>query len=293
MQTDETSGTYIADPEVADALEMLGKGYNTDPIPPNEFVATVSGFTLAPDTIINEYGYVTALVWGVAWRFCQMSDGVCRAGLEKIAARLGMSERTIIRHLDTLCDGGFLFDTTPTLKNKPHIYADTGKIKVRMNIHAMTESQRAVTESQRHGDRESVEESIKKESKDYKKPKTKLPPGSDIGYMLAAHMTSEDIAASQSADEIERGLLMFYESKMGYGSTLDWWGKNADLVALRKFLVTQSRDNIEVFAKWCKRTYSKFRPEDAARFPRNVLTFWPLAFEKAEAETVKDGGHWL
>jgi DNA-binding Lrp family transcriptional regulator len=166
MKTDDTKGEYVTAEETTDALEMPGKGYNTDPIPPNDFVATVSGFTLAPDAIINEHGYVTALVWGVAWRFCQMSDGVCRASLEKIAARLGMSERTIIRHLDTLCGSGFLFDTTPTLKNKPHIYADTGKIKVRMNIHAMTESQRAMTESQRQGDRESVEESIKKEYKD-------------------------------------------------------------------------------------------------------------------------------
>jgi DnaD/phage-associated family protein len=152
--------------EVTEAMEMLGKGYNHDPIPPTKFVATVSGFTLAPDVLINEYGYVTALVWGVTWRFCQMADGVCRASLEKIAGRLGMSERTIIRHLDTLCEGGYLFDTTPELKNKPHIYADTGKIRVRVNLESrVTESQRAMTQSQRQGDRESVEESIKKQTK--------------------------------------------------------------------------------------------------------------------------------
>jgi DNA-binding Lrp family transcriptional regulator len=163
----ETKPEYIT--ESQEALEMSGKGYNNDPVPPNEFIATISGFTLAPDAIINEYGYVTALVWGVTWRFCQMSDGVCRASLEKIGARLGMSERTIIRHLETLCNNGYLFDTTPNLKNKPHIYADTGKIKVKMNIEAgVTESQRAMTESQRQGDRESVEESIKKQVKKQK-----------------------------------------------------------------------------------------------------------------------------
>ena len=170
----EQQSEYITETE--EALQMLGKGYNNDPIPPNEFVAKISGFTLAPDVLINEYGYVTALVWGVTWRFCQMSDGVCRAKLEKIAARLGMSERTIIRHMDTLCQDGYLFDTTPTLKNKPHIYADTGKIKVNMSIAArVTESQRAMTESQRQGDRESVEESIKKQTKK-EKIKAEKPP---------------------------------------------------------------------------------------------------------------------
>jgi len=173
----EDQAEYITETE--EALQMLGKGYNNDPIPPNEFVAKISGFTLAPDVLINEYGYVTALVWGVTWRFCQMSDGVCRAKLEKIAARLGMSERTIIRHMDILCQDGYLFDTTPTLKNKPHIYADTGKIKVNMSIAArVTESQRAMTESQRQGDRESVEESIKKQTKKekIKAEKTPKPP---------------------------------------------------------------------------------------------------------------------
>lgn len=154
------------DEYITEAMDMLGKGYNNDPIPPNEFISTLSGFTLAPDAIINEHGYVTALVWGVTWRFCQMSDGVCRASLGKIAERLGMSERTIIRHLETLCNGGYLMDTTPNLKNKPHIYADTKKIVVRMNLSAgVTESHPAMTESQRQGDRESVEETSKKEKK--------------------------------------------------------------------------------------------------------------------------------
>jgi len=161
---------YVTESE--EALEMLGKGYNNDPIA-TEFVSTLSGFTPAPDVLITEYGYVTALVWGRAWRYCQMADGVCRSALEKLALGLGMSERTIIRHLDTLCEGGYLFDTTPDLKNKPHIYADTGKIRIRVNVEAgMTLSQGRVTESQRGGDRESVEESIKKDFKN--KPKGDL-----------------------------------------------------------------------------------------------------------------------
>lgn len=111
------------------------------------------------------------------------------------------------------------------------------------------------------------------------KPKTQLPANSDIGFMLAAGMTSESIAEANLKDATERDLLMFYEKQMGYGTTLDWWGKNEDLVALRKFLVGQTREDIETFAKWCKEKYNKFKPVDAARWPRQVMIFWPMAFE--------------
>lgn len=135
--------------------------------------ATMSGFTPAPDGLIQIYGHITALVWGRIWRYCQMSDGVCRAKLETIAAELGMSERTIMRHIEPLVADGYLMDTTPDLRNRPHIYADTGKIRIKMSIEAtvteshstMTQSHRRVTESHRQGDTESHEESIKKESK--------------------------------------------------------------------------------------------------------------------------------
>lgn len=113
-----------------------------------------------------------------------------------------------------------------------------------------------------------------------------------LDWLLASGASSEDIAAVNAKDEAERALLFFYESKMGYGTTLDWWGKNDDLVALRKFLITKTEGEIETFCTWCKRQYSKFRPEDAARFPRNVMIFWPMAFEE-KTEKAQDKGHWL
>ena len=138
-----------------------------------EITSTISGFTPAPDALIQEYGYMTALVWGRIWRYCQMSDGVCRAKLETIAAELGMSDRTIMRHIEPLVADGYLKDLTPDLKNRPHLYADTGKMRIKMSVEAtVTESHRTttkshgrVTQSHRQGDTESVEESIKKESK--------------------------------------------------------------------------------------------------------------------------------
>jgi len=142
--------------ETDEALQMLGKGYNKDPIPPTQFISTISGVTPVPDALVEEYGLVTASVWGRVWRYCQMHDGVCRAAIDTIAAGLGMSGRTIIRHLDELCKDGYLFDMTPDLRHKPHIYADTGKIKVRVSFEI------GMTESHTRYDRESVKESTTK-----------------------------------------------------------------------------------------------------------------------------------
>ena len=141
---------------------------------PTELPSVLSGFTPAPDVLIKQYGYVTALIWGKVWRYCQMSDGVCRAAIDKLAEELGMSDNTIMRHLSPLCDNGYLYDSTPERRNKPHIYSDTGKIRIKISVEARVYSdikshRQRVTpttpQSHSESDRESLEESIKKDSK--------------------------------------------------------------------------------------------------------------------------------
>lgn len=114
--------------------------------------------------------------------------------------------------------------------------------------------------------------------------KPKLPKGSDIGFALAAGYTNEELVELNADAEFEREHLAFYEHAMGYGTTLDWWNEKGELPSLRKFLLGKSREDIETFARWCKRQYSKFRPEDAIRWPRRVIEFWPMAFENREEE---------
>jgi hypothetical protein len=159
----------ITTEEVEEGLDMFWEGK------PRELPSVISGFTPAPDILIQKYGYVPALVWGRVWRYTQGSDGICRAKLSTIAGELGMSVRNVIRELDLLCEGGYLKDTTPELRNKPHIYADTGKIRIRISVEAtMTQSHSRVTQSHSHSDSESLEESIKKEVKDLNINKTAL-----------------------------------------------------------------------------------------------------------------------
>ena len=84
-------------------------------------------FTPVIDSIAEEHGLITALVFGRVWRYCQMEKGLCTAAQEKIAKDLHVSLKTIQRHLKTLVKEGYLIDLTPELKNYPHTYQDTGK----------------------------------------------------------------------------------------------------------------------------------------------------------------------
>lgn len=127
----------------------------------------MTSFTPLIDTLVDELGMMPALVYGVVWRYCQMGAGVCYATLDTIAQKAGVSYRTALRHVKALCAAGYLEDTTPDLRNRPHIYRNTGKAIVREVVEAampqsqsdgqsaMTESQSTMTESQTHYDRES------------------------------------------------------------------------------------------------------------------------------------------
>jgi len=81
-----------------------------------------------PEVLIKKYGITTAAVWGSMWLFCQMKDNVCKATVDKIASRAGISRQAATPHIQALANDGYFVDTTPNLRNKPHIYKDTGKI---------------------------------------------------------------------------------------------------------------------------------------------------------------------
>lgn len=63
-----------------------------------------------------------------------MEDNVCKASLETIASDLGIDKATVQRHADKLCDLGYLKDLTPELRNRPHVYVDTGKLQIKASV---------------------------------------------------------------------------------------------------------------------------------------------------------------
>lgn len=91
-------------------------------------LSEIDGFTPLPDLLVKRYGVLTAAVWGRMWRFCQMESRVCQASLETIGGELNLDRSTIMRHIETLVVDGWMEDRTPGLRNKPHTYADTGKM---------------------------------------------------------------------------------------------------------------------------------------------------------------------
>lgn len=102
-------------------------------------LATVDGFTPIIDTVVQDVGLMAAAVFGKVWRYCQMQDGVCKASQERIAEELGITRKTVNNYLSTLVEAGYLIDTTPEALGTPHIYADTGKAGMAINMIATSQ----------------------------------------------------------------------------------------------------------------------------------------------------------
>lgn len=99
----------------------------------------IYGYTPIFDVVATRLGTMTALVFGVVWRHCQMRLGVCTAGVPRLADLTGIAEKTVRRHLAVLCEADYLEDMTPGIRNKAHIYRDTGKIRFRVSVEAIVE----------------------------------------------------------------------------------------------------------------------------------------------------------
>ena len=97
----------------------------------SKFLSEVKGFTPVIDVLVHELGLMPAVAYGAVWRYCQMEDGVCKASMAKIARRIGVDRATVHRHIKALCEAGYLKDLTPERRNCPHIYADTGRAKIK------------------------------------------------------------------------------------------------------------------------------------------------------------------
>jgi len=96
------------------------------------------GFTPVIDVLAEELGLMTAVVYGIVWRYCQMEKKICSASRETIAKHASISVKTVDRHLDKLCRAGYLKDLHPDWKHRPHIYVDTGKLKIEALVRVRT-----------------------------------------------------------------------------------------------------------------------------------------------------------
>lgn len=104
------------------------------PVSTIESVVTSSGFTPCPDVLVKAYSHTTALVWGKVWRYSQMSDGICRASILRIAEEMNIAPNTVAKHLEILEVDQYVKDLTPDVRNKPHEYMDTGKLVLKISL---------------------------------------------------------------------------------------------------------------------------------------------------------------
>lgn len=126
MQTDEDRPQYVID-----ALEMAGLNE------PQKIETQISGYVPVFDALLAKYDNpITPLVFGRMWLYCNMIDRVCRAALATIGEGLNLDASTVSRHAEKLVADGFLIDLTPTLKNRPHVYADAGRVVMKNALNA-------------------------------------------------------------------------------------------------------------------------------------------------------------
>ena len=102
----------------------------------------LGGFTPIMDIVTQDVGLTTSVVYGLVWRHCQMQDRVCKKSVPELAEMLEVSPRTVRRHLEKLCKNGYIRDTTPGLRNRPHVYVDTGKVKITGKVEAILSESR-------------------------------------------------------------------------------------------------------------------------------------------------------
>lgn len=116
---------------IVEAKELIG--WQDEP---RQIVTEISGFYPIFEAVIREVDLEAASIHGVMWRFCQMQDGVCKASLDTIASILGLSRATVMRRQDELERLGYFRDLSPELRNRPHVWADTGKVALRSSLTA-------------------------------------------------------------------------------------------------------------------------------------------------------------
>ena len=58
--------------------------------------------------VARKVGPVGAGVFGEVWYYAHLPDGYCHAGVATMAKDLGVTKRTVIRHLKKLREGGWI-----------------------------------------------------------------------------------------------------------------------------------------------------------------------------------------
>jgi len=190
-------------------------------------------------------------VFGRVWYHCQGSLGVCVASRASMTERVRLSVRSFNRWLKRLCEAGYLEDLTPGLRNRPHTYRDTGKARLVVKVEAeegagadatagdapengrtesattpedgRTESPSTRTESPSRADRESYEDTSKRQSREGESAAAPVAPPSPSGR---AKKPSKRDRRMPPAVRRFRKATQRYPSKSWYGNIAEMVGES-------------------------------------------------------------------
>ena len=248
---------------ITDALEMMGI------VEPKQIVTEVSGFIPVFEVVLHHYkDYMTALVFGRMWQYCGMKDGVCKATIETLAQDLEMSTATVMRHIELLEQGGYIYDRTPERRNRPHEYVDCGKVVMKGSLSAI--SQKNVRLSQNNV---AISESqlIKQDNTNIKQLDDSKP-----AKDLIDHLLDMSNFPGAKAEARRNSILSYLGERLHVNTETKAWREFAKYVDGQQ----QKGEKIETFVAWLL-GQDKFQIQYWP--PRRMMEMWPQAFVKTDS----------
>ena len=248
---------------LTDALEMMGI------VEPKQIVTEVSGFIPVFEVVLHHYkDYMTALVFGRMWQYCGMKDGVCKATIETLAQDLEMSTATVMRHIELLEQGGYIYDRTPERRNRPHEYVDCGKVVMKGSLSAI--SQKNVRLSQNNV---AISESqlIKQDNTNIKQLDDSKP-----AKDLIDHLLDMSNFPGAKAEARRNSILSYLGERLHVNTETKAWREFAKYVDGQQ----QKGEKIETFVAWLL-GQDKFQIQYWP--PRRMMEMWPQAFVKTDS----------
>jgi DNA-binding Lrp family transcriptional regulator len=251
-------------------------------------LAEVDGFTPVIDVVVKDTSLMTAVIFGGIWRYCQMQNGVCQSTLEKIAERTGVGRQTVIEHIRVLEQAGYIEDTTPDLRNRPHTYRDTGKAglhigvsTVRQTDSAVRQTDSAVRQTDSHSTPSVLEDSIKrglkKDNTISSNSSSKKRPTPEGLPEPSGDALGDWIEMGRRAEEKNKPMVAIIEAlASGFGYNFPHFGENKHIDRVARLIATDGRD-VSVFINWAKQ--NKRDPHWYHIKPDTLWGDWPQAFD--------------
>lgn len=224
----------------------------------------IDGFTPVIDAIVDDLGLMPAVVFGRIWRYCQMEDKECSASLERIAGEIGVSRKTVQRYTKELCEAGYLVDTTPNRRNRPHRYKDAGKVQLR----SKTTARRLDRESYQKGGRSDRESECLDRESDLGRTESPMKIEEDTNQETP-YRSDARANFSVLADICKIDLATITPTQRGKLNQVE------KLLRTRKGVTT---DDIEAFGKWWYRDWWQGKNGQPPR-PMQIRENWG-AFER-------------